>query len=211
MGAERVTSAAVADALDAVGLAGRCLGPEIRSLCGEAVVARALTASTARRPVPRDADDRYAGLKALLHRIGRGDLIVLATDRSDEYAAWGELVTEAALEAGGVGLVTDGLVRDLDGIERQPFSVFARGTRPVDIGDRADVVGIGDPVVIDGVAIATGDLVVADRDGVAIVPEVVAAVVLERAEEKVLDERRFRDALAEGATIWEAFERFHVL
>jgi 4-hydroxy-4-methyl-2-oxoglutarate aldolase len=208
---ERITSALVADALDAVGIGGRCLGPEIRMLCGEALLARALTASTARTSGQPDGDDDYAGLKALLHGIRRGDLVVLATDRSDEYATWGELVSMAAVRAGGVGFLSDGLVRDLDGIERLPFTVFARGTRPVDIGGRADVVGLGDPVVIDGVSISTGDLVAADRDGVAVVPGAVAEIVLERARGKALDERHFHEALAEGAPIWEAFERFHVL
>jgi regulator of RNase E activity RraA len=211
MGGEGITSAFVADALDAVGIQGRCLGPEIRMLCGEGLVARALTASIARTSDSPDRGDVYTGLKVLLHTIGSGDLVVLATDRSDEFATWGELVSMAAVQAGGVGLLTDGLVRDLDGIERQAFSIFARGTRPVDIGGRADVVGIGDPVVIDAVTIATGDLVVADRDGVAVVPRGVADIVFERAREKALAERHFHDALAEGAPIWEAFERFHVL
>lgn len=211
MQAERLTSAFVADALDAVGIQGRCLGPEIRMLCGEALLARALTASTAPSSDQLRPDDRYTGLKALLHRVGRGDLVVLATDRSDEYATWGELVSLAALQAGGVGILTDGLVRDLDGVGRLPFTVFARGTRPVDIGGRADVVGIGDPVVIDAVTIATGDLVVADRDGVAVVPRAVADIVFERARGKAIDERHFHEALAAGTPIWEAFERFHTL
>lgn len=211
MQAELLSSAFVADALDAVGIHGRCLGPEIRMLCGEALHARALTASTLPTSEPLPPGERYAGLKALLHRVGRDDLVVLATHRSDEYATWGELVSLAALQAGGVGILTDGLVRDLDGVGRLPFTVFARGTRPVDIGGRADVVGIGDPVVIDAVTIATGDLVVADRDGVAIVPRAVADIVFERARDKVLDERHFHEALAAGTPIWEAFERFHTL
>jgi regulator of RNase E activity RraA len=211
VGGERITSAFVADALDAVGIQGQCLGAEIRMLCGERVVARALTASIARTSGPPDRGDVYAGLKALLHTVGRGDLVVLATDRSDEFATWGELVSMAAVQGGGVGLLTDGLVRDLDGIEPLPFSIFARGTRPVDIGGRADVIGIGDPVVIDGVTIATGDLVVADRDGVAVVPRAVVEMVLDRARGKALAEREFHEALADGAPIWEAFERFHVL
>jgi 4-hydroxy-4-methyl-2-oxoglutarate aldolase len=209
MQAEPLSSAFVADALDAVGIQGRCLGPEIRMLCGEAVQARALTASTS--PSSEPPPDRYAGLKDLLHRVGRGDLVVLATDRSDEYATWGELVSLAALQAGGVGILTDGLVRDLGGVGRLPFTVFARGTRPVDIGGRADVVGIGLPIEIDAVTIATGDLVVADRDGVVIIPRAVADIVLERARGKALDERHFHEALAAGVPIWEAFERFHTL
>jgi regulator of RNase E activity RraA len=211
MQAERLTSAFVADALDAVGIRGRCLGPAIRMLCGEALVARALTASTATATDQRRPDDQYVGLKALLHQVGPGDLVILATGRSDEYATWGELVSIAAIQAGAVGFLTDGLVRDLDGVERLPFTVLARGTRPVDIGGRADVVGIGDPVVIDAVTIETGDLIVADRDGVAVVPQAVADIVFERARGKAIDERQFHEAIAAGMPIWEAFERSHTL
>lgn len=212
MRTEGLTSAFVADALDAIGMPGRCLGPMIRALSGDrSAIGRALTASTAPHDRQIPPDDPYAGFKALLRRLGPGDVVVLATDNCDDYAAWGELVSIAALEAGALGIVTDGLVRDLDRLGPLPFTVFARGTRPVDIGGRADVRRIADRVVIDEVAIETGDLIVADGDGVMVVPQKVADIVFERAQGKALDERHFHEALAAGLPIWEAFERFHTL
>jgi 4-hydroxy-4-methyl-2-oxoglutarate aldolase len=209
---DRLPSALVADALDAVGLRRRCLGAGIRMLNGDRpLVGRALTASTT--PISGDPPpaDLYAGLKAVLRRLGPDDVLVLATDRSDDYATWGELVSIAALQLGALGIVTDGLVRDLGGISRLPFAVFARGTRPVDIAGRADFVGIGVPIVVDGVEIEAGDLVVGDRDGVAVVPRAVEDSVLGRALGKAADERGFHEALANGVPIWEAFDRFGVL
>jgi 4-hydroxy-4-methyl-2-oxoglutarate aldolase len=210
--AEGLTSAFVADALDSVGLASRCLGPDIRMLSGDrALVGRAVTASTAPMVDEPRGEDRYTGLKELLHLLGPGDVIVLATDRCDDYATWGELVSIAALRAGGLGIATDGLVRDLDRVGQLQFRVFARGTRPTDIGGRADVVGIGDPVLIDEVRIETGDLIVGDIDGVAVVPRAVADVVTQHALEVGIGERHFHEALDAGMPIWEAFERFHAL
>jgi 4-hydroxy-4-methyl-2-oxoglutarate aldolase len=209
---DRLTSALVADALDAIGLRRRCLGAEIRMLSGDGpLVGRALTASTGPIAADPPPTDRYAGLKAVLRRLGPDDVLVVATDRSDDYATWGELVSIAALRSGALGIVTDGLVRDLAGISRRPFTVFARGTRPVDIGGRADFVGIGEPLAVDGVEIAAGDLVVGDRDGISVVPRSVEGSVLERALGKASDERGFHDALANGVPIWEAFDRFGVL
>lgn len=212
MGPDRLTSALVADALDAAGLRRRSLGAGIRMLAGDRpLVGRALTASTAPIATDPEVADRYGGLKAVLRRLGPGDVLVLGTNRSEDYAAWGELVSIAALQAGALGIVTDGLVRDLEGLSSLPFAVFARGTRPVDIGGRADFVGIGDPIEIDGVGIEAGDLVVGDRDGVSVVPRAVEASVLKRALGKAADEASFHDALANGISIWEAFDRFGVL
>jgi 4-hydroxy-4-methyl-2-oxoglutarate aldolase len=212
MADDRLTSALVADALDGVGLRGRCLGPAIRMLSGEPpLVGHALTASTAPIAGGVEPDDLYAGLKAVLHRLGPGDVLVLATDRSDDYATWGELTSTAALLAGAAGIVTDGLVRDIERVALLGFGLFARGTRPVDIGGRAEIVRIGEAAVIDDVAVETGDLIVADRDGVVVVPRAVEARVSERALGKAIDERRFHEALAAGVPIWEAFERFHTL
>jgi 4-hydroxy-4-methyl-2-oxoglutarate aldolase len=212
MAADRLTSALVADALDAVGLRGRSLGPAIRMLSGEPpLIGHAMTASTAPLAADAQPDDLYGGLKAVLHRLGPGDVLVLATGRSDDYATWGELTSTAALRAGAAGIVTDGLVRDIDRVVPLGFHVFARGTRPVDIGGRAGVGHVGERVVIDDVPIETGDLIVGDRDGVVVVPRAVEAGVSEGALANAANERRFHEALAAGVPIWEAFERSHTL
>lgn len=206
------TSALVADALDAVGLRGHCLGPAIRMLTGVSpLVGHALTASTAPLADDVEPEDLYAGLKAVLHRLGPGDVLVLATDASDDYATWGEITSTAAIRAGAAGMVTDGLVRDIERVALLGFGLFARGTRPVDIGGRADFARSGEPVVIDDVPIETGDLIVADRDGVVVVPHAFEVAVTQRALAKAHQERRFHEALDAGVPIWEALERLHVL
>jgi regulator of RNase E activity RraA len=211
-------SAFVADALDALGLAGQSVGPDIRMLSGRGpVVGRAITGRTraivrsASADVERDPVDPYGGLKAVLRRLRQDDLFVLATARCDDYAAWGELVSMAAQRAGAVGLLTDGLVRDVEPLIDLGFPVFARGTSPVDIAGRAQIVDIGRPVVIDGVTVETGDLVIGDRDGTVVVPQAVAADVVSRAGAKARDEEGFRRAVAQGTSLWEAFELFGVL
>ena len=83
---------------------------------------------------------------------------------------WGEILTVAAQARGIAGLVIDGVVRDLAALEKRRFPVFARG-----IAMRAAVKlhapSVGEPIVIADVAIARGDLIVADADGVVAIPQ----------------------------------------
>jgi regulator of RNase E activity RraA len=206
----RLRAALVCDALDTVGLRSQSLGADIKSLSGKGVlVGHAFTVST--EVVEAVPVAEYVGLTAALDALARGDVYVMATGRSDKYAAWGELVSIAAAARGAVGMVTDGLVRDAEQIEGLGFPVFARGTTPVDINGRAEVIGHGRPITIDGVSIEAGDLVVADRDGVVVVPTAVRDDVISLATNQGLAERRFRKALATGMSASEAFARFHVL
>jgi regulator of RNase E activity RraA len=107
--------------------------------------------------------------------------------------------------------VTDGLVRDSVQTAALGFPVFARGTSPLDIHGRLEVVAHGVDVRVAGVPVATGDTIVADADGVVVVPLDLASEVLERAAAKALGEGDFRAAVTEGASATEAFRRFDVL
>ena len=206
----RLRAALVCDALDTVGLRRQSLGADIQWLSGKGVlVGHAFTVST--EVVEAVPDAPYVGLTAALDALTRGDVHVMATGRSDKYAAWGELVSIAAAASGAIGMVTDGLVRDAAQVKRLGFPVFARGTTAVDINGRAEVIGHGMPIVIDGVTIEAGDLIVADGDGVVVVPTAARDDVISLATSKGLAERRFRRALAAGMSASEAFARFHVL
>lgn len=206
----KLRAALVSDALDTVGLRRQTLGTDIRWLSGRGVlVGHAFTISG--RSVDAVPDIPHVGLTTALDVLTRDDIYVFATGRSDEYAAWGELVSIAANAAGAVGMVTDGLVRDAEQVERLGFPVFARGTTPVDIHGRAEVVGHGRPIVIDGVTIEPGDLIVADRDGVVVVPTAVRDEVIALATGKSVDERKSRKALANGMSASEVFAQFHIL
>lgn len=209
-GVQQLRSALVSDALDARGMRGQTLGADIRALTatGRSTVARALPVHTVRC---EPADDPYRGLLATLDAIEPGSIVVVATGRSDCAAVWGELCQAACDAAGGVGAVTDGLIRDTAALRHMRAVVHCRGTVPVDISGRLVFTAPGDPVGIDGVAVAVGDVVVADDDGVVIVPAAIADEVLADAAAKAADENRFRDAVTAGMTPTQAYAEFGVL
>ncbi len=139
------------------------------------------------------------------------DVLVCAANGSMRSGIWGELLSTAALNAGCVGVVIDGAVRDVAQMRQMGFPVFARGRCPYDSRDRQRVIDFDVPVEIDGVSIHPGDLIAADQDGVVIVPQAVEASVVLAAWNKVHAENEVRDAIRDGMSATKAFETFGVL
>jgi len=124
---------------------------------------------------------------------------------------WGELLSTAARRAGCVGAIVDGSVRDVVKMTAMGFAVYARGTCIYDSKDRNRVIDIDAPVEIDGVRFSPGDLVLADADGVVVVPQSVEPEVIAAAWHKVHAENEVRDAIRGGMTATEAFRKYGVL
>jgi regulator of RNase E activity RraA len=205
-----VRAALVADVLDALGLRSQCLPAGIAPLHpGSAVVGRAFPVTV----VPMDSAPEvpYVELLRSLDALRAGDVFVISSGGRPDVALWGELLSTASLARGAAGAVCDGFVRDVALVRRSGFAVFARGAVPYDINGRLEVTAFGDPLVLGGVAVAAGDLVVADDDGVVIVPEAVGAEALARAREKASRESGFRKAVRRGMLPSAAYERFGVL
>ena len=102
----------------------------------------------------------------------------------------------------------DGGCRDVRLIETLGFPVFARFVTPEDSTWRWEVTATREPITIGTVRIDPGDWVVGDEDGVVVVPAAGAEDVLAAAEAKVGTESLVRDAVRDGMTPLEAFERY---
>ena len=106
-----------------------------------------------------------------------GDILVAGVDGFLEAGIWGDLATVAAQMRGIKGLLTDGAVRDVEGISRLNFSVFSRGLS-IKGTTKKQKGELNRPISIGGVWVQPGDYIVGDVDGVVVVPaaEVDAAV-----------------------------------
>ncbi len=124
-------------------------------------VGTALTVQT--RPVDNLAP--YAALKY----AAPGDVLIVATDGAVSASILGDILLGMAKNAGVVAAVTDGIVRDVNGINDVGIPTFARGLSPNSpFKDGPGEVGF--PITIGEVVIHPGDLVVGDIDGVVVVP-----------------------------------------
>jgi 4-hydroxy-4-methyl-2-oxoglutarate aldolase len=108
-------------------------------------------------------------LAACLDVLQQGDVIVCAADGYRQTALTGDLLCGMLRNAGAIGLVTDGAIRDQDGVEGMGLPVWHGGVTP-NSPARVGPGTVGLDILCGGVAVSSGDLVVADRDGVVIVP-----------------------------------------
>ncbi len=128
---------------------------------------------------------------AALEATRPGDVIVAATDAYMGCALIGDLLLGMARNCGALAFVTDGLARDLDGLEAVGIPVFCRGISP-NSPARNGPGKVGLPIHLGGVTVASGDLVAGDRDGVVVVPrgrieEVIQALARVREAEAGLE------------------------
>ena len=139
------------------------------------------------------------------------DVLVCSAGGSVRSGIWGELLTTASRNAGCIGVIVDGAVRDLAKMRKMEFPVFARGVSPYDSRDRQRVIDLNVAVELDGVTCNPGDLIAADEDGVVIVPQQVETQVVRDAWIKAHAENQVRDAIRNGMSATEAFETWGIL
>ena len=108
-----------------------------------------------------------------------GDVLIAATDRFTGTSVVGDLLLGIAKNRGAVAFVTDGMVRDQNDIEALDFPCYAMGATP-NSPARNGPGEVGLPVQCGGLLVASGDIVIGDRDGVVIVPQSAIAETLKQ-------------------------------
>jgi 4-hydroxy-4-methyl-2-oxoglutarate aldolase len=207
---ERLYPAVVADCLDRVGVRANVMDPRIRPLYPQARMAGFASTVHAVEVAgpPANPDDYYRGELQAVDALGDGDIMVVSTVRG---SYWGELLATASRYRGARGIVVDGYTRDTLALIEMEFPTFVAGISSHDSLGRIDVDAVGVPVECGGVRVEQGDLVLADFDGVVVVPAAVAEQVILLAEEKVSGENLVRSKLAEGMPVWDAFRTYGVI
>ncbi len=134
-----------------------------------------------------------------------GEVIVVDAGGVEDTAVWGGVMTQAAVVAGLGGVVIDGAARDLADIEDSPLAIYCRGVVPrgPHQGFGGDIDGT---ISAGGVAVASGDLVIGDKDGVVVVPLARANEVLAAARAHIEKEKVWIERIMNGETIPEIFE-----
>ncbi|AHC51450.1 hypothetical protein SUSAZ_05465 [Sulfolobus acidocaldarius SUSAZ] len=137
-------------------------------------------------------------LHAALELVRPGDIIVLTTYSGNSmHGMFGELLATACKVRGVVGLITDAGVRDVNVIREMKFPIWSRYITALGTSkNRPGWVNV--PIVIGGIHVKPGDYVVADDDGVVIVPRENVTKVIENARKRVESEDNVRKRLLEG-------------
>ncbi len=207
---ERLSSAVVCDALDAIGYKNQSPRTPFRQLTVSGVlIGRAKTTLWADM-AHIDPNPYELELKAV-DTCQPDDILIAAAGGSVRSGIWGELLSTAARNSGCIGAIVHGAVRDVRQMTEMNFPVFALGTIIYDSKDRQRVIDLDVPVEIEGVRVQPGDLVIADIDGVVFVPQKVEVEVIRNAWNKVTAENEVRAAIKAGMRATDAFNKYGVL
>jgi regulator of RNase E activity RraA len=208
--ASKLRTAILSDSMDALGLGEQAMSARIHGLdrgfkiCG---FARTLSCVPTRRVGDWESKAFLVEL-ALIDSLSPGDVVVASTV---EACLWGELLSTASQLRGAVGAVIDAYSRDVEEIVELNFPVFARGTHPSDSLGRAQAVSSDVAITCGGVQVSAGDLIVADADGVVVVPAAQLDDVLQKAEQKASAEGVVKAGLQRGESLLALYEEHHVL
>ena len=128
-----------------------------------------------------------------------GTVLVIQVDGTSK-AVWGELASHTSKRLGLAGVVIDGAIRDVDEIRRIGFPAWARVIRP-NAGDPKGFGEIGTEIECGGQRVRTGDWVVADDNGVVVVPKEKAQEMANRAVDVKEQEDRLRAEIERGSSL----------
>jgi 4-hydroxy-4-methyl-2-oxoglutarate aldolase len=210
-GDENLTSAMLSDSLDAAGLRSQVLERRLAPLApGSRAFGRAWTVRFEPTTIDNPADP-YGDAIDYISAIQAGEIAVIGTAQSNDSAFWGELFSAAAIGAGAIGVVTDGNLRDTEKIVGLGFPAFSLSRRPIDYRARMRVVETGGTVLLCGVEISVGDLVLADDDGIVVIPRSREDDVLALARARAATESTVLTELLAGETLRTVWDRHGIL
>jgi len=134
--------------------------------------------------------------------------IAVCQSNSDKYAIMGDLSAETLKRNGVLGYIVDGGCRDISSIKKLNFPVFYFFNTPEDVVGRWIPEKLKEPITISGVEIFTEDFIVADSDGILVIPSKKIQEVRERYNKIVNDENLVRNGIRDGLSSYESYIKY---
>ena len=138
--------------------------------------------------------DELLALKAI-EITQPGDVIVVVGAYSPRFSLWGGVMSTMAKVRGAAGLITDGLVRDVDETRRAGFAIYAAGLTPMAPCMNVPPGELNYPIIFGTAVINPGDLMVADEDGVVCVPQAEIPVVDAAVKARIAKEQAWHNEI----------------
>lgn len=131
-----------------------------------------------------------------------GDVLVVSCPAETSGAQWGDMAARYALRLGLAGVVVQGAVRDTDTLRELGLPVWSTHVSPIH-PDKRGHGSVNAPIICDGVRVCPGDMVLADGDGVVVVPRAIAEAAVSRAEARTAAEDRGAEVVRDGGMVWD--------
>jgi regulator of RNase E activity RraA len=201
-----VEAASVSDAMEQLLHEKRYMSHRMQAIFPTKFAGTAVTVLL-KREENRDPDALTGMLKAI-DSGGTGSVYVMTVQDGADTAGMGGLMGTAMAARGYAGAVVDGGVRDVPQLKRIQFPVYALGPVPSTSVGHYRFAGADISIVCDGVEVNPGDIIVADQDGVVVVPKAHAADVLIKAQALDNSEHSMYPFIEKYHSIVEAVQKF---
>jgi len=188
----------VSDAMDKLGLPGQCMNVMPLDNYRSVVVGPAFTVKYASASTPPGTVGDF------IDDVAEGDVVVIDNDGRTDCTVWGDIMTQYAGARKIAGTVIDGVCRDVSKALGDGYPLFTKGRFMRTGKDRVQVEAVNVPVSIGTARVVARDIVVADANGVVVVPRSRAREVAEVARRIEGVEARIRDQIAQGKSLGEA-------
>ncbi len=143
----------------------------------------------------------YPGDNLMIHVVldlaKAGDVLVLTNGGGTQGALWGDVACTFAVKKGVAGTIVHGAVRDIDPVRELNYPVWSTAISP-EHPEKRGPGAVNVPIVVDGVLVQPGDIIVADDDGVLVIPRAELQRAVEGAEARAAREVGFRKEIGEG-------------
>jgi regulator of RNase E activity RraA len=204
---EACYASAVHDVLRLMGYANCVLPPSIRGLDPTRRLAGEVYTVSGHVDQTLSRHETLLRWVQVLSRVPGGKVLV-CQPQTKAIALMGELSAQALMAKGTRGYVVDGHCRDTEMVLELGFPVFCEAATPADIVERWTYDGLGQPVTIGSVTIESGDWVIADRDGVVVIPAAAVEEAVARSEEVMATESDMRAAIVGGMDPEQAYLKY---
>jgi regulator of RNase E activity RraA len=203
---DKLTTAAVSDALDGLALVGSLHGI-VPLRAGQRARGPAFTVRY--EPV----DNMGGTVGDFLDDVAPGSVIIIDNAGRTDCTVWGGIMTRVAVHRGVAATVINGVCRDVEATLGTRYQIWSAGRFMRTGKDRVRLRAVQEPVTIHGVTIRPGDLVCCDEDGVVVVPADRTADIAAAAERIERAEAVIVDAVLAGSTLAQArrAQRYHSL
>lgn len=195
---EGLDTPGVSDALDKLGLPGQCLGIAPLANYTQVVVGPAFTVQYVSASVPPGTVGDF------IDDVAPGDVVVIDNSGRTDCTVWGDIMTQYAGSRAIAATVIDGVCRDVSTALHDGYPVFSKGRFMRTGKDRVQVQSVNQPVSIGSARVCARDIVVADANGVVIVPRARAAEVAACARQIESVEAEIRQQIAQGKSLKDA-------
>ena len=200
----KLSTTNLSDAMDKVGVRGAVIGIRPMYDCPR-IVGRAVTIKVTAAGMVKSK--HHLGVQAI-DSSEEGDIIIIDNRGDLNNNCWGEVLSMGAKMKGVSGVVVDGAARDIDMCKEFEFPVYARGTLPITARGRIMQESFNVVIRIGDVQVRPGDIVIADVNGVVVIPVEKLDEVLGAAEDIFKKEAAMVEDLKNGLSIIEVDHKY---